>query len=206
MSPVPRVCVDVFSPALGSDLLALKNRADTLQCVCFDTPLAFNLLGRHPTMHLMTADGMPAGNQLRSCPLLLCDDEDLSLAGQYVEPAIRVQTVAALQAASDSFRQFFGLDVQSPTSSTGRTSAEDDAAIGRSSDAIANNPSPPSKASRLLLDTCALTARIMRRTSQGNLNGLDDTANELDVLRLYENTRFIGLKAWAGLPYVYVWV
>ncbi|KAG7294047.1 hypothetical protein NEMBOFW57_004109 [Staphylotrichum longicolle] len=40
----------------------------------------------------------------------------------------------------------------------------------------------------------------MRKTLSENLDGFDDSENELDVLRIYHNSRFIGLKAWAGLP------
>lgn len=148
-------------------------------------------------MRLMTAEGFLAGNQLRSCPLLLCDDEDLSLAAQYADPEIRLDLVQVLQAASDAFRQFFSLDA----------TAEDGlAAADLSLDAIANHPTAANDAPGLLLETCALAARITRRTLSGIVDGFGDAGNELDVLAIHENTRFIGLKAWAGLPYVYVWV
>jgi hypothetical protein len=46
----------------------------------------------------------------------------------------------------------------------------------------------------------------MRNTLTDGLDGLDDPRNGLDVLVMYDNVRFVGLKAWTGLPYVYVWV
>jgi hypothetical protein len=46
----------------------------------------------------------------------------------------------------------------------------------------------------------------MRKTLLEGLDGFDDPENAFDVLRIYHNTRFIGLKAWAGLPYVFIWV
>ncbi len=148
-------------------------------------------------MRLMTADGFLSGNQLRSCPILLCDDEDFSLAAQYADPAIRLDLVHVLQAASDSFRQFFSLN----------TATEDElTAADLGLDAIADRLTAANDVSGLLLQTCALAARITRRTLSGIVDGFDDAGNELDVLAMYENTRFIGLKAWAGLPYVYVWV
>ena len=148
-------------------------------------------------MRLMTADGFLAGNQLRSCPLLLCDDEDFSLAAQYADRDIRLDLVDVLQAASDSFRQFFSLN----------TATEDElTAADLGLDAIADRLTAANDVSGLLLQTCALAARITRRTLSGIVDGFDDAGNELDVLAMYENTRFIGLKAWAGLPYVYVWV
>ncbi|KAK4120169.1 hypothetical protein N657DRAFT_674491 [Parathielavia appendiculata] len=173
---------------------------DTLQCLCLGTPPAFNTLGLGPIMRLITADGFLAGDQLRSCPLLLCDNEDLSLAAHYVNPAIRFPLVGVLQAASDLFRQFFHSGGQ------GRVGKEDGPAMDMDLDAVAGGPSVANSVPRRLLQTCALTARIMRRTLSGHFDGFDDSRNESDVLGVYDNARFIGLKAWAGLPYVYVWV
>ncbi|KAK4129672.1 hypothetical protein N657DRAFT_564033 [Parathielavia appendiculata] len=170
--------------------------ADTLQCLTLGTPLAFSLLGPAPIMRLMTADGFVEGDELRSCPLLLCDKEDFSLAAQYVDPAIHVQLVAVLRAANDSFRQFF------LPSAMQNTCGND----GRIVDALADSPTAGNNVPRLLLDTCAFAARIMRRTLSGYLDGFEDPENTSDLLAIYHNTRFMGLKAWAGLPYVYVWV
>ena len=147
-------------------------------------------------MRLMTADGFVEGDELRSCPFLLCDNEDFSLAAQYVDPAIRIQLVAVLRAASDAFRQFF-------LPSGEQNAFGNDA---RTVDALADCPTAGNNVPRLLLETCALAARIMRKTLSENLDGFDDSENKSDVLRIYHNTRFIGLKAWAGLPYVYIWV
>jgi hypothetical protein len=177
-----------------------------LQCICLETPLAFNELGAAPTMHLFTAGGVFfTGNQLFSSPLLLCDDEDLSLAAQYVDPAVGVQLAAVLQAASDSFQQFFGSGpevdrvAQSPSSKNGL-------AVDLMLDEMLSGSTAANDVKGLFLDTCALAARIMRRTLSGGLGGFEDAENELDVLMVYLNVRFLGLKAWTGLPYVYVWV
>lgn len=64
----------------------------------------------------------------------------------------------------------------------------------------------PNSVPARLLETCVLATRIMRNTLADRLDGLDDPRNGLDVLVMYENVRFVGLKAWTGLPYVYVWV
>lgn len=173
------------------------NRGDMLECVCLGTPLAFNNLGPGPTICLKTTVGVLAGNQIYSCPLLLCDDEDFSLATRYVDQAIVVQVVRVLQAASDSFHRFFGLGAQRPFQGL-------DLAIDL--DAIVDSPTAATNTSCLFLKTCALAARITRRTLSESLNGFDDLANKFDVLEIYDNTRFLGLKAWKGLPYVYVWV
>jgi hypothetical protein len=146
----------------------------------------------------MTADGLVEGDELRSCPLLLCDNEDFPRAARYVEPGIRGQLIAVLRAANDAFQQFFLPSVE------GTTSGHD----ARTVDAWADCPTAGNNVPRLLLETCALAARIMRRTlsESENLDGFDDHENMMDVLRIYHNTRLIGLKAWAGLPYVFIWV
>ncbi|KAH6856157.1 hypothetical protein B0I37DRAFT_69827 [Chaetomium sp. MPI-CAGE-AT-0009] len=224
--------------------------ADTLQCICLSTPLAFNTLGPSPTTHLTTPPNFPAGDQLRSCPLLLCDGEDLSRAAAYADPSIRAGLVAALQDAHASFHAFFFFDC-SPLHGAGTGTASDPASdpaspsewsSGSSSTAVgeagevgeadgvplvdtvdwdalvdglsaASAPAPapapapkPNSVPARLLETCALAARIMRNTLTDGLDGLDDPRNGLDVLVMYENVRFVGLKAWTGLPYVYVWV
>lgn len=176
----------------------VMTRGDILQCVCLDTPLAFNVLGPAPTMRLRPAVGFLAGDQLFSCPLLLCDDEDFSLAARYVDPAIDVKLTGVLQAASCPFRKFFDLDDE--------LSLFEDLDLAVDLDAIADSPTAANHVSGLFLETCALTARIMRRTLSENLHSFNDPANNADLLAIYDNTRFIGLKAWSGLPYVYVWV
>ncbi|KAK0710610.1 hypothetical protein B0H67DRAFT_601597 [Lasiosphaeris hirsuta] len=173
--------------------------ADILQCICLDTPLAFNVLGPALTTHLTTPDGFLAGDQLLSCPLLLCNNEDFSLAAQYVDPAIRGQLEAVLSAANGSFRRFFASDAPS-------TFAQDEA-VDQLLDAVADRPGAAKNVSGLFLETCALAARIMRRTLSGGWHGFGfGPADEMDALAICENNRFIGLKAWMGLPYVYVWV
>jgi hypothetical protein len=199
-------------------------RADTLECICLSTPLAFSTLGPAPTTHLTTSPTFPAGDQLRSCPLLLCDGEDLSLAARYVDPCIRAGLVTALQAANDTFHGFFGGSGRfrgaSPESDSGSAwSSNGSTAVGEAvpadldtlADGVSYVPATvlapvPNSVPARLLETCVLAARIMRNTLTDGLDGLDDPRNGLDVLVMYENVRFVGLKAWTGLPYVYVWV
>jgi hypothetical protein len=138
-----------------------------------------------------------AGNELRSCPLLLCDDEDLSLAAQYVDPAIAFKLVAILQTANQSFWRFFSHygDVQSGGLADG------DLDLDVLLPGAATNDVPS-----LFLQACASAARITRRTASGHAAGFDDVANEPDVQTIHGTARFVGLKAWTGLPYIYVWV
>lgn len=169
-----------------------------LQSVTLHTTLAFNTLGSAPIIRLMTASDFLAGDQLLSCPLLLCDDEDFFKASRYVDPSIGTELAGVLQAASESFRLFFDLDAQS------LLSEESDLSVDL--DAIADSPTATNDVSGLFLETCALAARIMRRTLWQSLKGFDDPANEFDVLGMFDNARFIGLRAWTGLSYVYVWM
>ncbi len=154
----------------------------------------------------MTADGFLSGDQLRSCPLLLCDHEDFSLAAPYANAVIRADLIDVLQAASDSFRHFFFGADQHGTFGDDALALAAAVAVDMNLDAIIAIPTAANDISGLLLETCALAARITRRTLSGRVDGFDDAGNELDVRAIYENSRFMGLKAWAGLPYVYVWM
>jgi len=198
-----------------------------LQCVSLDTPLAFNSLDPVPIPHLTTPDGFPAGDQLRSCPLLLCDNEDLSLAAQYIDPDIRASVVYVLETANSLFNGFFpdSDGTASPTTPeiSTPTTLEQELVL----DAILDDPAAvPTSVSSLFLQTCALATRITYRTLAAQTakraaikggkvvitsddndddNALD-LSNDLDAQRIYHHVRFMGLKAWVGLPYVYVWV
>lgn len=71
---------------------------------------------------------------------------------------------------------------------------------------LAGSPAAVNDVPGRVLEACALAARIMHRTLAGDVDGFEDKANEADAREIYEHTRFVGLKAWRGLPYVYVWV
>lgn len=188
-------------PTVMQDLVVM---GDLLQCLCLDTPLAFNTLGPAPTLQpLVTAGGppMPQGDALQSCPFLICDDENLSMASRYVaDPAIAAHFPGILQTAADAFQRFFGND----------TPVGVDAGIDL--DAVADTCTLTCyngmaiKTADVFLQACALAARITQRTLSKGLAGFNHPANGPDVQALYDNMRFIGLKPWAGLPYVYVWV
>lgn len=175
-----------------------------LQCVCLQTPLAFNDLGPGPLTHLTTPADFPSGDQLRSSPLLLCDNEDFSLAAQYVDSTIRNQFVSVLEAASDLFHGLFTPNTASPPPNP-RSKRSQEARINLDLDAIADI-NAGTTVSGLSLQTCALATRITRRTVMGEADAFDDVFNQGDVQVMYQNVKFIGLKAWVGLPYVYVWV
>ncbi|KAK4164332.1 hypothetical protein QBC43DRAFT_378745 [Cladorrhinum sp. PSN259] len=176
---------------------------DVLESICLHTPLAFNSLEAIPSIHLITPPGHPCypEGQFRSSPLLLCDaDTDFFRVDQLVtSPEVGIQLTTVLQQANSVFCRFFGLtsdfDVDVPLYL--------DAIIDSYNDGRRNN------LGKLLLETCALATRVMKRTVEDGVwpaAQFEDLGNERDVLAIYDNVRFMGLRAWAGLPYVYVWV
>ncbi|KAK3986765.1 hypothetical protein QBC44DRAFT_401818 [Cladorrhinum sp. PSN332] len=176
---------------------------DILESISLHTSLAFNTLEAVPTTHLITPPGHPfyPEGQFRSSPFLLCDaDTDFSRVFQFVaSPEVAIQLVTVLQEANDIFRRFFGL------------ATDFDAVVPVYLDVIIDsyNDGRRNDTSKLLLETCALAARIMKRTLEDGVwsaRQFDHVTNERDVLAIYDNVRFMGLRVWAGLPYVYVWV
>ncbi|CAP61125.1 uncharacterized protein PODANS_3_920 [Podospora anserina S mat+] len=174
---------------------------DMLQGVSLDAPLAFNIL--NPVTSLRAATVGPfEGQQFRSSPFLMCDADEFDLANKYVQPHIHGDLPEVLQSALDSLRRFFKIP-----SERGWEDEADWQHLGTVDlDRIIDQPWEASDISGLFLETCALTARIMRRTLLEGLDAFDDGANKEDLQVIYENVRFIGLKAWVGLPYIYVWV
>jgi hypothetical protein len=58
---------------------------------------------------------------------------------------------------------------------------------------------------RIILQSCALGSRVVFRTLE-QLNGLDNSANLTDMRALHRNLRFLSVRTWAGLPYIYAWL
>lgn len=174
---------------------------DMLQGVSLDAPLAFNIL--NPVTSLRAATVGPfEGQQFRSSPFLMCDADEFNLANKYVQPHIHGDLPEVLQSALDSLRRFFKIP-----SERGWEDEADWQHLGTVDlDRIIDQPWEASDISGLFLETCALAARIMRRTLLEGLDAFDDGANKEDLQVIYDNVRFIGLKAWVGLPYIYVWV
>jgi len=114
--------------------------------------------------------------------------------------------VSVLQAARDSFQRFFSPSPPEGEEDAGAVLAGL-AAVDLVVDAVlAGSPAAVNDVPGRVLEACALAARIMHRTLAGDVDGFEDKANEADAREIYEHTRFVGLKAWRGLPYVYVWV
>ncbi|KAK0736198.1 hypothetical protein B0T21DRAFT_366465 [Apiosordaria backusii] len=186
-------------PAVMQHLVVM---GDMLQCVCLDTPLAFNVLNPVTALRVITV-GPFEGQQFRSSPLLLCDADEFDLANQYVHPHIHGDLPEVLQSAFDCLRRFFKI----PSEREWENDA-DWQHLGTTVDLdrIIDQPRTTSDIPGLFLETCALAARVMKRTLMEGLDGFDDAANKEDVQVIYDHIRYIGLKPWVGLPYVYVWV
>ncbi|KAK4225617.1 hypothetical protein QBC38DRAFT_482573 [Podospora fimiseda] len=176
---------------------------DILESICLHTPLAFNELEEIPPVYLVTPPGHPfyPEGQFRSSPFFLVDaDMDFLRVSQFVSsPEVGIQLGIVLQEANDIFQRFFGLTTDLNAVVPGYL----DAVIDSYNDGRRND------LSKLLLETCALATRIMKRTLEEgawSARQFDNVTNERDVLAIYDNVRFMGLRVWAGLPYVYVWV
>ncbi|KAK4202427.1 hypothetical protein QBC40DRAFT_276726 [Triangularia verruculosa] len=174
---------------------------DMLQGVCLDTPLAFNILNPVTSLRVQTV-GPFEGQQFRSCPLLMCDDDEFDHANQYVQPHIHGDLPEVLQSAFDALRCFFKI----PSEHRWENDLNWQDLMHVDLDHVIDQPRTTADIPGLFLETCALAARIMRRTLMEGLDGFDDVRNKEDVQAIFDHIRFIGLKAWVGLPYIYVWV
>jgi hypothetical protein len=72
-------------------------------------------------------------------------------------------------------------------------------------DTLSSLSMPVKSVPSILLQTCALASRIYFRSLTAH-HGLENKANAPDMRVIYENLRFLGLRSWAGLPYVYIWL
>ena len=70
---------------------------------------------------------------------------------------------------------------------------------------LADGSSSLSNISGLILQTFALATRIFFN-SVCNRHRLDHESNKSDMRALCDLMRFIGIKRWRGMPYVYRWV
>jgi hypothetical protein len=156
------------------------------------TPLAFNSLGRAPTLRLGCTAGILSGDQFLSSPFLLCEDEEFSPSIRHFQGSTASQLAGVLETAHMIFAHFFDINLPKHISAF-------------NFDEAADSITGPNTSS-ILLQTCALATRIMHRTFSKALNDFDDAENRLDLLKIYANTRFMRLEAWEGLPYIYVWV
>jgi hypothetical protein len=142
--------------------------------------------------------GREGGNYMLSSPLLLCEDERFALVHDFVDVAIAAQLSHILQRTFESVRQLYSLkDAPDNPHPVIPTDLGLDEVIGRSVDGR-NVPA-------LMLETCALASRIFFRTLKYTTS-FNDCINEADMIALYDNLRFIGLRSWSGLPYVYLWM
>ncbi|KAM6507031.1 hypothetical protein FALCPG4_018421 [Fusarium falciforme] len=173
---------------------AIVVMADLLQCICLETKLAFNSVGK-PLFHWKAAEKL-GGDHMVSSPLLRCEDEDFLLVGRFVSPEISTRLAQILGQTFDAVKNFCSQEAGNEPS---------DALVGVVSlDGVADGVLPTHDTSGLVMQTCAIASRIVHRTMQQRA-GFHDSANWADMCALYGNLRFINLKSWAGLPYLHLW-
>ena len=144
------------------------------------------------------------GDYLTGSPLLLCNDEEFSSIRKLSYDGSTAQLVHVLEDTFHTIHQvylcYYSADSQEILRST---RVEDASRLDLSS--LIDSLILPRNIEGMILQTCALASRIFFRTLELS-TGFGDDANGPDMRSLYENLRFIGVKGWAGLPYVYVWL
>ncbi|KAJ4130621.1 hypothetical protein NW754_009674 [Fusarium falciforme] len=173
---------------------AIVVMADLLQCICLETKLAFNSVGK-PLFHWQAAEKL-GGDHMVSSPLLRCEDEDFLLVGRFISPEISTRLAQILGQTFDAVKNFCSQEAGNEPSGAlaGIVSLDD----------VADGVLPTHDPSGLVMQTCAIASRIVHRTMQKRA-GFHDSANWADMCALYGNLRFINLKSWAGLPYLHLW-
>jgi hypothetical protein len=150
--------------------------------------------------------------------LVIFNDQDFSLLSKFIDADVADNLVAILQHTFDSIQQVYlaspihGGDVDQGRSSAGGSSTSSSSSIPSSArgaspglDKLADRRTLEGDVARIILQSCALGSRIFFRTLE-QLKGLDDSTNLADMRALHRNLRFLGVRSWAGLPYIYAWL
>ncbi|KAJ9133279.1 hypothetical protein NKR23_g10862 [Pleurostoma richardsiae] len=176
---------------------------DLLRAVSFNVSLAFM------TTHTPISRLRPStreGNYFASSPLLIVDDEDFSELHMFL--GLEERDANRL---SELFRE-----MHETTSMVHDHARAEDLSVlltEKSADQLARLELDehadallyPTKKSSILLQTSCLAARIFLRTVSAT-RSFSDAKNERDMRMLHDLLRFSGLKPWAGMPYIYLWI
>ncbi|KAH7471793.1 hypothetical protein FOMA001_g13360 [Fusarium oxysporum f. sp. matthiolae] len=145
---------------------------------------------------------MEGGNYIVSSPLVLCNGEDFSCLDRFIKVEAAVQLGAILKHTFDSIEQVIMYTAHNDDRFAKTCTSS---YVGPDLDELAEPLNPPCNTTALLVQTCALASRIYFRSLK-NLDGTVIDANSRDAVEIYHNLRFLGLKSFAGLPYVYLWL
>jgi hypothetical protein len=190
-----------------------------LHAVSFNTRLRF--VDETPPVLRSTIHCGEEGHFFASSPLVIFNNQDFSLLSKFIDPGIADHLAALLQHTFDSIQQVFlassipGVDgfppaANSPDSSityNGSTTPSASRGASPDLDELADRRTLDGEidVAQIILHSCALGSRIFFRTLE-RLRGLDDSANLADMRMLHRNLRFLGVRSWAGLPYIYAWL
>jgi hypothetical protein len=194
------VMLDIPRLLSSSSLLTTHIRADLLHAVTFDEPLHF--VENAQPVSRVRARCTGDGNFFAGSPLVLFNDEGFSSLSKFLDAETASLLAAVLQLSFDSIEEVY-------LASTGHRSTYHKTELRRESSPILDQLADPLanevNIARIILQSCAVGSRILFRTLK-NLSGLDDSANITDMRVLYRNLKFLGLRSWAGLPYIYAWL
>jgi hypothetical protein len=142
------------------------------------------------------------GNYLASSPLLVCNNEDFASLNRFLDSAGACQLEIILSSTFDSVEHVIlhaneDHDPFIRTRSLGYTGVDLNEA--------ADCPNPPRNVTSMLVQACALASRIYFRTLERE-DETRDEANGRDAKAIYDLLRFLGLKSFTGLPYIYLWL
>ncbi len=181
-------------------MLTKPLRVDLLHAISFDKPLQFvDKLDFVSRVRLPYKD---EGNYFAGSPLVLFNGEDFSSLRKFVDAEIAAPLTAILQLSFDSIEQLY-LGSANPVGETSESRSAHEMFLYV--DEYANSYTSKRNAARIVLQSCAIGSRIYFRTL-AQLTGLQSTSNADDSRTLYNNLRFLGLRSWVGLPYIYAWL
>jgi hypothetical protein len=204
-------------------------RIDLLHAVSFNTRLRFveETLLPIPRAEIH-ANG--EGYFFASSPLVIFNSQDFSLLSKFIDADVVDRLASVLEYTFDRIEEVYrhhaspghGDAVQDPEPSSiagspARSSSSSDTGSTSSSIASSTRGAVPNLdelagpvtleggVPQLILQSCALGSRIFFRTLERR-DGLDNGANRGDMRALHRNLKFLGLRSWAGLPYIFAWL
>lgn len=181
---------------------------DVLHVACFDGSPLFTSLGA-PCLWLSSSDvgeeeeAAEATRYLLSSPLLRRRGDNFILLNEFITD----RTIARdfIQSIEETFTvvELLCRYGYAPADDLEPISAflHSDSRLNH----LADGSSSLSNISGLILQTFALATRIFFN-SVCNRHRLDHESNKSDMRALCDLMRFIGIKRWRGMPYVYLWV
>jgi hypothetical protein len=212
---------------LQPEPLLTSPRIDLLHAVSFNARLRFVKETAPVSRAKIPYDG--EGNFFASSPLVVFNDQDFSLLPKFIDAEVADRLASVLGRTFETIEQVYrgsathgpgavqvvdqGLAAAGNSPTTTATLTPESSAVSMYSaggafpdlDELADPCTLEGGVPGIILQSCVLASRIFFRTLD-RLDGLEDRANATDMRALHRNLRFLGLRSWAGLPYIYAWL